>query len=66
MNENQTLPSSKYSMVEWLGYKLWFLRPGIGSQSYHIKFLFLLEFATEFFFRKNWAVVEETYTFMEI
>ena len=48
MNENQTLPSSEYSIVEWLGYKLWVLRPGIGSQLYHIKFIFLLEFATEF------------------
>ena len=30
-------------------------------------FLFSLKFATEFFFSlKNWTVVEETYTFMEI
>ena len=30
------------------------------------QFSFLLESATEFFFLKNWTVVEETYTFMEI
>ena len=67
MNENQTVPSSEYSVVDWLGYVLWILRSGIGSQLYHIKFSFPLEFATEFFFSlKNWTVVEETYTFMEI
>ena len=50
MNENQTVPSSEYSVVDWLGYVLWILRSGIGSQLYHIKFSFPLEFATEFFF----------------
>ena len=65
MNENQTVSSSEYSVEEWLGYVLWILCPGIGSQSYHIKCFFPLEFATEFFFF-FWTVVEETYTFMEI
>ena len=55
MNENQ--PSSGYSVIEWLDSELYILRPGIGSQRYHIEFFFLLQFAT---------VVEETYTFMEI
>ena len=53
MNENKTLPSSEYSVVEWLGYELWILNPGIDSPSYHIEFIFLLEIATEFFFLKN-------------
>ena len=53
MNENQTVSSSEYSVEEWLGYVLWILCPGIGSQSYHIKFFFPLEFATEFFFLKK-------------
>ena len=45
MNENQTVSSSEYSVVDWLGYVLWILRSGIGSQLYHIKFSFPLEFA---------------------
>ena len=45
------LPSKKYSVIEWLGYELLYA-PGVDSQSYHIKFFFLLEFATEFFFSK--------------
>ena len=46
------LAASYYSVVEWLGYELWILRPWIGSQSCHIL--------------ENGIVVEETYTFMEI
>ena len=55
-----------YSVVEWLGYELWILRPGKGSQSCHIEFFFFSKFATEIFFLKNGTVVEETCTFMEI
>ena len=53
MNENKTLPSSEYSVVEWLGHELQILHPGIDSPSYHIAFIFLLEIATEFFSLKN-------------
>ena len=60
------LAASYYSVVEWLGYELWILRPWIGSQSCHIEFFFFSKFAAENFSLKNGTVVEETYTFMEI
>ena len=43
------LAASYYSVVEWLGYELWILRPWIGSQSCHIEFFFFSKFATEIF-----------------
>ena len=44
------LAASYYSVVEWLGYELWWiLRPRIGSQSCHIEFFFFSKFATEIF-----------------
>ena len=58
MNENKTLPSSEYSVVEWLGYELRILHPGIDYASYHIAFIFLLEIATKFFSLKNWTAVQ--------
>ena len=41
------LAASYYSVVEWLGYELWILRPWVGSQSCHIEFFFFSKFATE-------------------
>ena len=43
------LAASYYSVVEWLGYELWILRPWIGSQSCHIEFFFFSKFNTEIF-----------------
>ena len=59
------LAESYYSVVEWLGYELWILRPWIGSQSCHIEISSFQNLPLKFFL-KNGTVVEETYTFMEI
>ena len=59
------LAASYYSVVEWLGYEIWILRPRIGSQSCHIEFFFLSKFATEIFSLKISRDLEISYKFQE-